>query len=59
MKLSTRRCPKCGSDELVELISQNLKICVNHKPHIEIPWALDEGQKPLLDGFINLEVHYE
>lgn len=59
MKKTTRECPLCGNKQLVELISQNTKICVNHKPYVEISWVLDEGQKPLLDGFVNLEVHYE
>lgn len=45
MKKSTKNCPKCGSDKLVLLTSQNLKICAdcNH----EINWELDKGQKPV------------
>ena len=43
---STKHCPKCGSDVLCLLRSQNVKIC--HECKHEFPWNLDEGQKRLL-----------
>ena len=43
---STKRCPKCDSDVLCLLRSQNLKIC--HECGHKFPWNLDEGQKRLL-----------
>ena len=47
-KVSTKVCPKCGDTQLGEIRSQFIKICANHEcPVTEIPWELDEGQKPL------------
>ena len=45
-KRSTKTCPHCGCDKLILLYSLNKKICNNCGA--EIPWYLDEGQKPLL-----------
>ena len=47
-KVSTKQCPGCGDTQLGEIRSQFIKICANHKcPVTEIPWELDDGQKPL------------
>jgi endogenous inhibitor of DNA gyrase (YacG/DUF329 family) len=42
---TTKICPKCGNDKLVLLTSLQLKICPDC--NTQIPWYLDEGQKPL------------
>lgn len=44
---STKQCPHCGNTHLVEIRSQNIKLC-NQCPGQEIPWKLEPGQKPLL-----------
>jgi hypothetical protein len=43
---STKHCWNCGSSDLVKLYSESLKIC--SECNTKIPWALDDGQKPLL-----------
>lgn len=45
-KISTKKCPKCGNEELSKLRSLNKKICTDCE--IEIPWFLEEDQKSLL-----------
>ena len=42
---TTKFCPKCLDSNLLELRSQNKKICT--RCNIEIPWFLDKGQKGL------------
>jgi hypothetical protein len=42
-----KRCPHCGSSELVGLTSQSIKICNNCKQTHD--WHLSAGQKPLFD----------
>jgi len=44
-KVSTKACPVCGNTDLLTFTSQNKKICVDCRT--EIPWKLEEGQKPL------------
>ncbi|HEX8590675.1 hypothetical protein [Pseudomonas sp.] len=39
------RCPVCGDRHLVLLRSQYLKVC--SACGTDIPWPLDQGQKPL------------
>lgn len=45
---STKQCPKCGSNELVCIATQNTKICTNcfddKGSPTKIPWFKDEGQ---------------
>jgi hypothetical protein len=48
IKPTTKLCPECGNSCLVELRSQNLKICADCKTQIK--WDLDEGQKPTFEG---------
>lgn len=47
MKQTTKKCPECGNTKLGLLPSFNLKVCINHKKFVWIPWYLEEGQKPL------------
>lgn len=44
-KKSTKNCIKCGSDRLALFTSTNKKLCT--VCYTEMPWYLDEGQKPL------------
>lgn len=43
--MTTKVCPKCGSDTLVLYYSLNKKQCNNCKYMFE--WNLDPGQKPI------------
>jgi len=43
---TTKECPDCGNTHLVCIATQNIKICTDC--NIEIPWTLDQDQKPLL-----------
>lgn len=45
MKETTKECPNCGNMHLVLLHSMNMKLCTDCRT--EIPWYLEEGQKPL------------
>ena len=45
-KETTKECPNCGNTHLILLTSLQLKLCTDCRT--EIPWYLDEGQKPLL-----------
>jgi hypothetical protein len=44
MKVSTKKCPKCGNTWLLELRTMDMKICVDHVKVVRIPWFLEEGQ---------------
>jgi uncharacterized protein (DUF983 family) len=46
--IKTKHCPHCGSNELVELYSQNMKICNACKQTHD--WLLSEGQKPVFES---------
>jgi hypothetical protein len=46
--MPTKFCPHCGSPELIELSSQNIKICNACKKTHE--WLLSAGQKPVFEG---------
>lgn len=48
MKETTKECPNCKNTYLILLSTFNLKLCADC--HTEIPWFLDEGQKPVLGG---------
>lgn len=43
---TTKACPQCGNTHLILLRSLNAKHCSDC--NLEIPWNLDEGQKPLI-----------
>ena len=43
--MTTKACPVCGNIYLMLLRTLNIKFCVDC--NTEIPWNLDEGQKPL------------
>jgi len=45
-KVTTKVCPNCGNVHLILLTSLNLKICADCQT--EIPWYLEEKQKPLI-----------
>jgi hypothetical protein len=45
-KQSTKTCPKCGNEYLLLLATLKLKCCTDC--FLDIPWYLEEGQKPLL-----------
>lgn len=55
MKRTTKQCPVCGNEDLILTRTDNLKICVDHRVFVRIPWYLDEGQKPLLTNPIEEE----
>lgn len=42
--MSSKACV-CGNTRLVQLTSQQLKLCTDCRR--EIPWPLDDGQKPV------------
>jgi len=44
-KISTKECPQCGATNLLTFTSMNMKTCSTCR--IDIPWYLEEGQKPL------------
>jgi len=44
-RISTKQCPKCGDTHLLTFTSLFMKSCIVCR--IDIPWYLDEGQKPL------------
>jgi hypothetical protein len=44
-KVSTKKCPKCGNKDLLLFSTLRLKSCTDC--HIDIPWYLDDKQKPL------------
>ena len=44
--VTTKRCPQCGSVDLIQLTSLKKKLCPDCRA--EIPWTLDPGQQPLL-----------
>ena len=46
VKTSTKSCPKCNNNMLLQMRSQNKKVCTDCGT--ELNWYLDEGQKPLL-----------
>lgn len=41
---TTKHCPVCGNTQLVEISRSDMKICVDHKEFIVIPWEVTEGQ---------------
>ena len=42
MKETTKVCPECGCDRMVEIRSQDLKICPDCKK--EVDWYVEEGE---------------
>jgi uncharacterized protein (DUF983 family) len=48
LKETTKKCPVCGNTHLLELMTQNMKICTDCDPHVHIPWYLEDGQEPLI-----------
>jgi hypothetical protein len=47
-KISTKQCPVCGNENLLRYPSLNIKTCINHNKHLDIPWYLEDEQKPLI-----------
>lgn len=47
MKETTKHCPDCGNTHLVQVRSQNIKLCSDCGGRV-IPWYLDEGQRALV-----------
>jgi len=45
MKQTTKECPNCGNTHLIQITTQNVKLCPDCRT--EIPWYLEEGQLPL------------
>ena len=43
-KQTTKKCPKCGNEDLVLISTHNIKVCVLHVEHVLIPWYKEEGQ---------------
>lgn len=43
---STKQCPKCNNQSLVEIDTYRLKACTDCNPHVWIRWNLDKDQKP-------------
>lgn len=42
--VTTKACPECGNTSLVEISRSHIKICVDHKEFVRIPWYLNKGQ---------------
>lgn len=50
--MTTKKCPNCGNEQLLLLMTYNMKICTDCD--MKIDWYLDKGQKPLLQkGVLN------
>jgi len=45
-KETTRVCPNCGNEDLLEFRTLNLKTCTDCDT--DINWYLDKDQKPLI-----------
>lgn len=43
-----KKCPYCGYTGLINISSQNIKLCTNSKCNKQISWPLDPGQKKVL-----------
>jgi hypothetical protein len=44
--ISTKSCPVCGNTNLLLFRTLNIKSCTDC--HIDIPWYLENEQKPLI-----------
>jgi len=45
--MTTKACPQCGNTNLILLRTLHLKVCMDHKKAVRIPWNLSKGQPPL------------
>lgn len=50
-KKTTKICHNCGSNQLALFTSMNMKLCT--RCHTEMPWYLEEGQKPIYQTSID------
>ena len=48
---STKTCPNCGSDKLVRLGTQNVKMCADCPTNID--WRLKPGEPPGYGGVLD------